>query len=26
MMDSPEYARFFGDDVVPYKRFSSLLD
>ncbi|HEY9619006.1 MAG TPA: phycobilisome rod-core linker polypeptide [Crinalium sp.] len=24
MVDSPEYARFFGEDVVPYKRFPSL--
>ncbi|HEY9708145.1 MAG TPA: phycobilisome rod-core linker polypeptide, partial [Oculatellaceae cyanobacterium] len=24
MVDSPEYARFFGEDVVPYNRFPSL--
>jgi phycobilisome core-membrane linker protein len=24
MVDSPEYARYFGEDVVPYKRFPSL--
>lgn len=24
MVDSPEYARFFGEDVVPYYRFPSL--
>ena len=24
MVDSAEYARFFGEDVVPYKRFPSL--
>ncbi|WP_036532370.1 phycobilisome rod-core linker polypeptide, partial [Neosynechococcus sphagnicola] len=25
MIDSPEYARYFGEDVVPYKRFPTLL-
>ncbi|MBD2119612.1 phycobilisome rod-core linker polypeptide [Trichocoleus sp. FACHB-262] len=24
MVDSPEYARYFGEDVVPYKRFPTL--
>ncbi|MFB8792076.1 MAG: phycobilisome rod-core linker polypeptide [Potamolinea sp.] len=24
IVDSPEYARFFGEDVVPYNRFPSL--
>ena len=24
MVDSPEYARFFGEDVVPYNRFPAL--
>lgn len=24
LVDSPEYARFFGEDVVPYKRFPTL--
>ncbi|MFE1745194.1 phycobilisome rod-core linker polypeptide [Coleofasciculus sp. H7-2] len=24
MVDSPEYARYFGEDVVPYNRFPSL--
>ena len=24
MVDSPEYAQYFGDDVVPYNRFPSL--
>jgi phycobilisome core-membrane linker protein len=24
MVDSPEYARFFGEDVVPYNRYPSL--
>ncbi|MBF2002659.1 MAG: phycobilisome rod-core linker polypeptide [Synechococcales cyanobacterium C42_A2020_086] len=24
MVDSPEYARYFGEDVVPYKRFPNL--
>jgi phycobilisome core-membrane linker protein len=24
VVDSPEYARYFGEDVVPYKRFPSL--
>ncbi len=24
MVDSPEYARYFGEDVVPYKRFPAL--
>jgi phycobilisome core-membrane linker protein len=24
IVDSPEYARYFGEDVVPYKRFPSL--
>ena len=24
MVDNPEYARYFGEDVVPYKRFPSL--
>jgi phycobilisome core-membrane linker protein len=24
MIDSPEYARYFGEDVVPYKRFPTL--
>ena len=24
MVDSPEYAQYFGEDVVPYRRYPSL--